>query len=226
MGPVYFDLPQPSGRETMTGVLLVRHGQTEWNREQVFRGRADIPLSETGLKQAEALGRRLADERLSAVYSSPLNRALVTAEHLTGTSGFQPQAVDGLTDMSYGEWEGWQCRQVEQQYPELYACWLSEPHLVRPPGGEMLAEVRERATAALEEIIARHPRATVAVVSHRVVNKVLLCAALGLGDDAFWRIRQDTCCLNVMEHDGTGLSVCLLNDTCHLRGLEKDRADF
>lgn len=212
--------------KTVTRVLLIRHGQTQWNREQIFRGRADIPLSEAGLRQSEALATRLAGEVLAAIYSSPLKRACVTAEHLGPRCRSDPRVLESLTDISYGEWEGQHHQQVQQRYPELYAQWMAEPHLVRLPDGETLAEVRQRAVAALDHIIAKHPGDTVAVVSHRVVNKVLLCAALGLGDDAFWRIRQDTCCLNVMEHDGTGLSVCLLNDTCHLGGLEKDAADF
>jgi len=210
----------------MTKIMLIRHGQTEWNREHIFRGRADVPLSATGFRQAEALASSLAREQISAVYSSPLKRAYATAEHLCGPYLPAPQVSDGLTDMCYGEWEGKQHDQVEREYPELHGRWATQPHLVRPPGGETLGEVRERASAALHEIALRHPDATVAVVSHRVVNKVLICAALGLGDDAFWRIRQDTGCLNILEWDEGRLAVVLLNDTCHLRGLEKDEADF
>jgi broad specificity phosphatase PhoE len=208
----------------MTRVLLIRHGQTEWNRQEIFRGRADIPLSAAGVKQAEALARRLAYEKIAAVYSSPLARAVVTAQHARADG--VPQPIDGLIDISYGVWEGRRGSQVKTEYEDLYRRWLSEPHLVRPPGGETLAEVRERATGALRRIVAGHPEATLAVVSHRVVNKVLLCAALGIGDDGFWRIRQDTCCLNILEWDGDRVSITLLNDTCHLRGLERDTADF
>lgn len=212
--------------DAMTRILLVRHGQTEWNREEIFRGGADIPLNETGLKQARALGQRLAGERLSAVYCSPLSRALVTAEVIGGPGGLHPRTVDGLADMNYGEWEGHQHTQVKERYPDLYARWTVEPHLVRPPGGEMLEEVRRRATAALSAIAADSPETAVVVVSHRVVNKLLLCVALGIGDDGFWRIRQDTCCLNILERDAGRTSVVLLNDTCHLSGIEQDASDF
>ncbi|MDI6771084.1 MAG: histidine phosphatase family protein [bacterium] len=210
----------------MTRILLVRHGQTEWNRHEVFRGSADIPLNETGLRQAGALGRRLTGERPSAIYCSPLSRALVTAEVLGGPGGLHPQTVDGLTDMSYGAWEGQQHSQVKERHPDLYARWMAEPHLVRPPGGEMLEEVRRRAIAALDTIAADSPKTAVVVVSHRVVNKLLLCVALGIGDEGFWRIRQDTCCLNILERDADRTSVVLLNDTCHLSGLEQDASDF
>lgn len=210
----------------MTRILLIRHGQTEWNRQEIFRGRADIPLSDEGTRQAEALAGRLSDERIAAVYSSPLIRAYATAERVARAQGPQPQPVHPLTDIDYGPWEGQQHERVRQQYSDLYARWQSEPHLIRPPRGETLAEVRQRATGALNEIVARHAAATVVVVSHRVVTKLLLCAALGLSDDAFWRIRQGTACLNLLEQEEPRVTVRLVNDTCHLRGLEEDAADF
>jgi broad specificity phosphatase PhoE len=210
----------------MTRILLIRHGRTEWNRQEIFRGRADIPLSDQGTRQAEALAGRLSDERIAAVYSSPLIRAYATAEQVAKAHGLQPQTVDDLTDIDYEAWEGQQHEQVAEQYADLYARWRSEPHLVRPPGGETLGQVRERAYPALLEIVARHAEAAVALVSHRVVSKLILCAALDLGDEAFWRIRRDTCCLNVLEWSGQTVTVCLLNDTCHLGGLAKDAMDF
>jgi len=210
----------------MTRILLIRHGQTEWNRQQVFRGRADIPLSNVGIEQAMALAERLAEEPIAAVYSSPLARALVTAEHVARPHNLQPHRVDGLTDISFGAWEGRPHEDVRQEDGELYERWQSQPHLVRLPDGEALAEVRQRATAALDDIVTRHGGGTVAVVAHRVVNKVLLCAFLGLGDDAFWRIRQDTGCLNIVECNGDRKAVLLLNDICHLHRMERDTGDF
>jgi broad specificity phosphatase PhoE len=207
-------------------MLLIRHGQTEWNRQQVFRGRADIPLSNVGIGQAMALAERLAEEPIAAVYSSPLARALVTAEHVARPHDLQPHRVDGLTDISFGAWEGRPHEDVRQEDGELYERWQSQPHLVRLPDGESLAEVRQRVMAALNDIVARHSDSMVAVVAHRVVNKVLLCAFLGLGDDAFWRIRQDTGCLNIIECDGDQKAVLLVNDTCHARRMERDVGDF
>ncbi|MGD0112701.1 MAG: histidine phosphatase family protein [Armatimonadota bacterium] len=210
----------------MTRVLLIRHGQTEWNRKQVVRGRADIPLSSVGIEQAMAVAERLAHEPISAVYSSPLARALVTAEHVARRHGLQPCRVEGLTDISFGAWEGRSHEDVKREDGELYVRWQSQPHLVRLPDGETLAEVRQRVMAALNDIVTRHTGSTVAVVAHRAANKVLLCAFLGLGDDAFWRIRQDTGCVNELEWEGGQFVVALMNDTCHLRGLERDALDF
>jgi broad specificity phosphatase PhoE len=207
----------------VTRIFLIRHGQTEWNRREIFRGRVDIPLSPVGIRQAEALARRLAGQPLSAIYCSPLSRAVATARHLPGPP---PQAADDLTDMSYGAWEGLSHDEVRSRFPDLYARWLEAPHRVRPPGGETLAEVRQRAVAALTQIAARHRETSVAVVSHRVVNKLLICAALGLGEGGFWRIRQDTGCLNILDSEGDRACVILLNDVCHLRGIEPDASDF
>ncbi len=210
----------------MTRILLARHGQTAWNRERIFRGRSDVPLTETGLQQARALARRVAEERPAAVYCSPLARALVTAQAAGEEAGLSPETVDDLTDMNFGAWEGQSHERVQARDPLLYARWVTEPHTVQPPEGETLAEVRRRATGALDLIAARHRDAVVAVVAHRVVNKLLLCAALGLGDEGFWRIRQDTGCLNVLVWGADRASVVLVNDTCHLRDLEKDSSDF
>jgi broad specificity phosphatase PhoE len=210
----------------MTRILLIRHGQTEWNRERIFRGRADVPLSAEGLRQAQALAERLATDDVAAVYTSPLVRAVATAEHAAKPHCSQPITVDALTDMSYGEWEGKPHERVQEQWPDLYEKWHSAPHLVRPPGGETLSEVRQRALEALLHITAEKSDATVVVVSHRVVCKLLLCAALGLEDSAFWHVRQDTCCVNLLEYEHGRMTVCLLNDTCHLRGLERDTFDF
>ncbi|MDQ7849680.1 MAG: histidine phosphatase family protein [Armatimonadota bacterium] len=210
----------------MPRILLIRHGQTEWNRRGIFRGRVDIPLSPTGIRQMEALAARVAAERPARVYTSPLQRALTSARILCPPDAHPPRVVEDLTDMSYGEWEGKPEETVRAQYPDLYARWLAEPHRVRPPGGESLAEVQQRVAAALREIARSLPAATVAVVAHRVVNKLLLCAALGIGAEGFWRIRQDTGCLNVLEGEVDRLAVVLLNDTCHLQGLEGDAADF
>ena len=211
---------------TATTILLIRHGRTAWNEQRIFRGRADVPLSPEGSRQAAALAERLAGDALSAVYTSPLSRARVTAEHVAEVHALEVQPLEGLCDMGYGAWEGIPEDQVEERWADLYAKWRSAPHLVRPPGGETLAEVRERALGALGEIAARHAGSTLAAVSHRVVSKVLLCAALGLGDDAFWRIRQDTACLNALTSENGRLAVVVMNDTCHLRGLEKDASDF
>lgn len=210
----------------MTEVFLIRHGVTEWNTNRVFRGRADIPLSDVGVAQARSLAARLASESLDAVYTSPLARAVRTAEILAADHGLQPTVAEGLIDISYGEWEGKAEATVQAEYPEYLAAWQRDPRLVRPPGGESLAQASLRAVEVVRELCAARPTGRLLLVSHRVVCKMLLCAALGLQESAFWRLRQDTCCLNIIDWQPSNAVVRLMNDTCHLAGLPTDAADF
>ena len=102
------------------------------------------------------------------------------------------------------------------RWPELLSAWYAAPETVQPPGGESLADLRERALSAIRELVARHGDETVAVVSHTVVNRVILLAILGLGNDRFWRLGQDNCAINVFEAAGGDFTLVLLNDVCHL----------
>ena len=207
----------------MTRIVLIRHGQTIWNREVRFRGRADIPLDEFGLRQAEATGRYVAARwPVVAVYASPMRRAIQTAEAVAQAHELAVQPLDGLMDIDFGEWQGQLASDMEQQYPDLWHTWSKTPHKMHFPGGEGLGDVRERIVAALGEVVARHPGQTVALVSHTVAGRVLLCAVLGLGNEHFWRLGQETCAVNVFDvaDDGT-YTVRLLNDTSHMQNLDE-----
>ena len=140
----------------MSRVYLVRHGQTAWNVGEIFRGRADIPLDQTGKQEVHLAGEALKHETLQAVYSSPLSRSMETAENIAKFHDIAVTPLDAIIDISYGEWEGLDNEVVRQKYPELHTLWLNEPHKVRFPGGESLDKVRSRTLAALEELIAKH----------------------------------------------------------------------
>jgi broad specificity phosphatase PhoE len=204
-----------------TRIVLIRHGQTAWNREARFRGRADVPLEEFGLRQAEATARYIAARwPVAAVYASPLSRAIKTAEPIARAQGLTVQPCDGLADIAFGEFQGLLAEEAEQRHPGLVHAWIEAPHTVHFPGGESLDIVRSRVTAALDEIVARHPGQTVALVSHTVVNRVLLCVVLGWSNDRFWRMAQETCAVNIFDVEGDGsLTIVQLNDTSHLHGL-------
>ncbi len=198
-------------------VILIRHGQTAWNRDERIRGQSDIPLDETGLEQAQATARYIAARwPLTAVYASPLQRAMATARAIADAQGLKVQPLNGLLDLSFGEWEGLPIPEVQARYPDLWRAWMEAPHTVHFPGGEGLDDVRERSMAALRDVVNRHSGETVAMVAHRVVNQVLLCAVLGLGNDHFWQIGQDTCAVNEIEWNGRFYRLTLMNDTSHL----------
>jgi len=212
----------------MTSVYLVRHGQTAWNKEEIFRGRTDIPLDETGLKQAELVGQYFKGMEIHAIYSSSLSRAWETAQKIAQFQNLKVQPLDGIIDMSFGNWEGRPHQEIRESDSKTYRQWVETPHLVRLPGGEGLDDVRVRAMAAIEEVIRNHPGKTLILVTHRVVNKVLICSILGLDNSHFWQITQDTTAINLIQHRNGKYILSLMNETCHLKALKEQtqKVDF
>jgi broad specificity phosphatase PhoE len=206
-----------------THIVLIRHGQTAWNREPRFRGQSDVPLEEFGLRQAEATARYVAARwPVVAVYASPLDRTMKTAKAIAQAQSLTAQPLDGLVDINFGQFQGLLATEAEQRHPELFHAWMEAPHTVHFPGGESLDVVRSRISAALDDVVARHPDQAVALISHTVVNRVLLCVVLNWGNDRFWRLHQETCAVNVFDvkDDGT-FTIVQLNDTSHLQGLQE-----
>lgn len=199
---------------TMTRLLLVRHGETVWNVETVYRGRSDIPLSDVGKQQAERLGRRLSGEGVMSLWTSPLMRSRQTAEAIERCSGVAARVEQDLTDVDCGEWEGLTDAEVQERYPELRRKWLSTPHLVRLPGGESLQDVSQRVARVLAA--AQSEPGVVVLVSHRVVHKVAICALLGLDNSHFWDIRLDVAGVTEFECSPRHRVLVRHNDVSHL----------
>jgi broad specificity phosphatase PhoE len=201
----------------MTTILLVRHGQTAWNREERFRGQIDLPLDDWGLKQAEAVGQRVASSwQPAAIYASSLQRTLQTAAAIARACGLRTTIHDGLLDIDYGAFAGLTPEEADSQYPELARAWRQAPHTVHFPDGEGLVDVRSRAEAALEEMVAHHPDQTLVVVTHVVVCRLLLCSLLGLDSSHFWQFQPATASISVFEVSDTSRVLISFNDTCHL----------
>lgn len=182
-----------------------------------FRGRADIDLDEVGIRQAEAIATRIAEWQISAIYSSPLRRALTTARILARHFDLEVKSLPGIGDIDYGEWQGLSPEEAEARDSALYAKWLESPDTVKFPGGESLAEVRERAASAVDDLIVQHPKETIVLVSHKVVCQIIILNLIGLDSSHFWQVAQDVGAVNVFEVRGGIPSAVLLNDTCHLR---------
>ena len=203
----------------MTRLIIVRHGRTEWNRVERFRGRADIGLDEVGMKQAESAAKRITGWPISMIYSSPLRRALTTAEIVAGPLGLEVKPMPGIIDIDYGVWQGLSTEEVITRDGSLYSEWMESPQNVRFPGGESFAEVRKRADSAVDDLIQQHLKETVVLVSHKVICQILILSLLGLDNSHFWQITQDVCAMNLFEVRGGIPSALFLNDTCHLEGL-------
>jgi len=204
----------------MTKLMLIRHGDTDWNAEEIFRGHADVALNESGIKQAELLATYLEDVPLEVVYSSPLKRALKTAEIITVSHHIDVITAPELVDFDYGEWQGLSHDTVKEDYKALYDEWLNNPHLVKVPKGESLDDVRERALSLVDRILTNH-EGTVALVSHRVVGKVLICALLGLDNSHFWNIRLDTCGITTFVYQGKSFILEKHNDSSFLKSIDR-----
>jgi len=205
----------------MTQIILVRHGQTPWNKDKIFRGSRDIPLNDQGREEARLAGEWLKGETIHAAYTSPLSRSRETALAIAGPHGLQVQDLPGLSDLYYGDWEGLPLTEVKVKYADLYRRWETAPHTVRFPGGETLEELRIRGLAAVDEVVLRHPDQVVLLSAHRAVNKVLIAALIGLDNSHFWRIGQDTTAVNRFNRVGEIWHIMSVNDICHLRGMER-----
>lgn len=197
--------------------VLVRHGQTEWNLADRFRGHVDIPLNQTGIAQAGRVASRLAGEKIDAIYSSPLQRAVKTAEPIAQAHHLPVQPEDGLQDMDVGAFEGLTIEEARQAFPEVVDKWLTAPGHVKFPKGDSMKAVRTRAQKMLEELAGRHPDQTVLLVSHRVPCLVILCLVIGLDADALWNLRVDNASISRFETRDGGYVVSLVNETSHLK---------
>jgi phosphoserine phosphatase len=202
----------------MTTIILTRHGETAWNVAPVrYRGRADIPLTDTGVAQARAVSRYIdARWRPQAVYASPLERCLVTARAIGEPRGLSPTPLAGLVDIDYGEWQGLTEAEVVERWPDAARTWERTPQLAAIPGGEPLAALFARAWSALCDVLQRHAHGTIVLVGHDSVNRVLLLGALGLPLSRYRRLAQDNCAINEIKFIDDEFTIRSINETSFL----------
>jgi len=218
--PVGEKLPDRADRSGVR-LLLVRHGETQWNREQRFQGKIDVPLNENGRAQAEKVAEFLKDVKLDFAITSPLLRPKQTAEViLTHHPDLALQDDPGLLEIGHGLWEGKLESEIKAEYGDLLAAWKAHPETVQMPEGENLQQVWDRSVAAWEAIVANAPSgSTGVVVAHDAVNKVILCSVLGLAPKDIWAIKQGNCAVTVVDYSRKPNSKPVLqamNITTHL----------
>lgn len=201
-----------------TRLLLLRHGQTELSRQRRYSGRGDPELTDTGRRQAADAARYLADKRgISAVISSPLQRAHATATAAADALGLTVAVDPDLIETDFGEWEGLTFPEAAERHPEVHGRWLRDTSLAAP-GGESFDEVQHRVQRARDRIVAEHSGTTVLVVSHVTPIKTLLRLALAAGPTILHRLHLDLASLSVAEfYADNQASVRLVNDTSYLR---------
>ncbi len=203
----------------MTRILLARHGETDWNREGRWQGHSDQPLNATGIAQAEALGRRLAGEKLDAVYASDLRRATETAADVTRETGLEAILTPGLREVDVGDLAGLDRAEAGRRYPEWYTRWR-EGTDDRYPGGERFADLHKRALAAFDRIADRHAGGTAVAVCHNGIIRAIVLHVLGLGAHERRRIASGpNGALTVVEQQRGRTVLVSLNDSGHLEHL-------
>jgi len=198
-------------------IYLIRHGETSWNQESRFQGQVDVPLSEKGIAQAEALSQRLAGQQFAACFSSTLTRALDTAAIVAKPLHTAVQAVPDLREMDFGYWEGLTVEEIKQKYHRESSAWWAKPLENRVPGGETLVELAERSVRAAKTIVEQYPEDQVLLVTHGGVVRCIVSAALGIDLNQYWRLRQDNASLTVIDFYGWDKAILVLyNDCSHL----------
>ena len=201
-------------------LLLIRHGETPWNSERRVQGcRSDTELSQRGREQAEKIALVLRKQRVDAIYSSPLKRAVDTAKAIARACGLEVKVAFELREIDAGELEGLSQEELRKRYGEFWKEWRESNPSFPLPGGESLEELQRRAWGEIERIMGRHPEETVAVVGHLLANLAIICRALGLHLGNMGLLRQEPAAINILQMTQQGSSLLQFNDTCHLEAV-------
>jgi broad specificity phosphatase PhoE len=208
-------------------LILVRHGATLANVQRPYRLqglRPDPDLIEAGREQALAAALALREYPISKVYCSPLKRAVHTAKPIAGALGLEAEPHPAFLEADVGEWTALTWAEVEQRWPKEHRAFHQDAEIAGYFGGENLAQVRDRVWPSVRELRKQHEGETIAVVSHGVVNRVLLAQGLGLPLRFARRLPQDNGGFNVLDWEGDGCEVRTINATRHLERLRAARA--
>lgn len=209
------DLPV-AARPAPARILLVRHGQSTWNRDHRIQGQLDPPLSDEGRRQASLVGSRLSGRTFSGFYASDLKRAFETAEVIGRAVGIVPQPMPALREIFLGEWEGLRTEEIAERFPQAWACWVEQPDWDCVPGGEGAAAFDARVGAAVEEILERHPHGDVLVVTHGGVIQIALHRIVGRPSRGLFPFKIQNASMSIIERRDARMVIGGVNDTGHL----------
>jgi broad specificity phosphatase PhoE len=202
-------------------LILVRHGETEWNRQRRVQGLSDLALNETGRKQAEALGRALRNEKIDAIYSSPLRRAQETARAIASFHNVDVEILDGLKELDVGDVDGMTYEDMKIHHGEFFTRWMTDFTSVRLPGGGFVPELRDQCCTAIADIVQKERLESddrvVVVVTHFFPIMCIICSSMGLDLSHCRRLRVDLASISALDFNAGSTVLVSLNDTCHLR---------
>ena len=207
----------------MTKLLLIRHGQTDWNKDGKFQGQSDVALSEEGVRQAEELARNFPVESVDAVYSSDLKRAYRTAELIARKFGCEVQTKQTLRELNFGDWEGLSYAEIVNGWPDAMKNFLRHPDVLEVPHGETFQQLRERAMNTVQEIVAQHEGDTVVLTAHGGILRTILTAVLHMPLQYLWSIRQFNTAVNIVRYDDGNWTIELMNSIAHLSRHQQEK---
>lgn len=214
--PSPFDQPPTA---PLTRIFLIRHAATEHNikRPFVLQGcEIDGPLNDTGRRQAAALTTALAGIQLTAIYSSPMQRARETVRQIAESRALDIQIVEGLRECHVGRWAGLSWEQIHEREPDVVARFLANPAMEKHPEGESYSDLQARVVPAFNQILSRHRGENILIMAHNMVNRVLLTTLLEMDLRHARKIRQTNCCINVLQHHDGMTDVSTINSIWHL----------
>lgn len=197
-------------------LIVLRHGETDWNRTGRYQGCIDTPLSDRGRAQAASAARALSGASLGAVYASPLARARETAEAIARPHGLVVRTAEALNEICHGAWEGLTVEEVRARFPDLYQRWQETPEAVTMPDGESLAQVEERVRGELLRLQPLHAGETICLVSHDVPVRLLILGALGLPPERLWSVGLAATGLTEIEYGREWATLRRMNSVGHL----------
>ena len=210
----------------MTKLILVRHGETEWNKDWRYQGQADLPLNKEGRRQALKLAKRLKEEKISAILSSDLKRAYQTANIIAKSHHLRVKKRTALREINYGVFEGLLLEEVKKRYKTILERWWDDPLSTRIPEGETLKEFKRRVSAVYVETTRRvvsttgsDPQKTILIVAHGGSLRIIVACALGLKLPQIRRIRFDNAGISIIILDKARAVLTLMNDLSHLQQL-------
>lgn len=200
-------------------LIVLRHGETDWNRAGRYQGCLDTPLSDRGRAQAASAARALSGSSLRAVYASPLARARETAEAIARPHGLVVRTAEALNEICHGAWEGLTVEEVRARFPDLYRRWQETPEAVTMPDGESLAQVEERVRGELRRLQSLHAGETICLVSHDVPVRLLILDSLGLPPERLWSVGLAATGLTEIEYGREWATLRRMNSVGHLGAL-------
>jgi len=204
-------------------LILVRHGETDWNKQRRVQGLSNLGLNETGRKQADALAQVLRKEKVDVIYTSPLRRARETAQAISRFHRVEVVTIDGLKELDVGEVDGMTYEEMKVHHSEFFAKWMVDFTSVRLPGGGFLPELQNECCSAIQDVVKRecevNGNRTVVAVTHFFPILCIVCSTLGIGLSHCRRLRLDVASMCVLEFNPDKAALVTFNDTCHLREL-------